>query len=287
MKKLISPICSCILCKKEYSSKGIHSHYHVSHTSEGKDRLDVARLIAGNKGGRSLANKMEAIKTQKVIEYNKNPIKCKHCSKSLPYEKYKEGNVFCDNSCSAKHSSLNRILNGYVVSVEHRNKVSASLKSKTNPVQKDPSNVIPTGEYSRVFNCTCQHCGIKRLYRTRSKYCSKCTTLYSHDGRAKYWFTFNVFHYPKLFDLSLITTHGFRNNKNNPNGITRDHRVSVNYAIRNNCDSYYIKHPLNCDLMFFDDNNKKKTSCSISYEYLIMLVDEYDSTLVTGGSVRV
>lgn len=80
-----------------------------------------------------------------------------------------------------------------------------------------------------------------------------------------------------MFDLSLITQFGFRNSKTNPNGITRDHRVSVNHAIRNNYDPYYIKHPLNCELMTFNENNSKNTNSSITYEELVRIVDEYDN----------
>ena len=100
--------------------------------------------------------------------------------------------------------------------------------------------------------------------------------MYSHNGRAKYWFTFNVFHYPDLFDLDFVKEVGFRNTTTNPNGVTRDHRISVNEAIRNNYDPYYIKHPLNCELMLFEENNKKKTNCSITYDELTRIVNEYE-----------
>lgn len=64
--------------------------------------------------------------------------------------------------------------------------------------------------------------------------------------------------------------------KENPNGVTRDHRVSVNEAIRNGYDPYYITHPLNCELMLFEDNNKKNITSSIAYEELVSQVKEYD-----------
>lgn len=64
--------------------------------------------------------------------------------------------------------------------------------------------------------------------------------------------------------------------KDNPDGVTRDHKVSVNEAIINGYDSYYIKHPLNCELMLFGDNAKKHTKSSITYEELVEKVKEYD-----------
>lgn len=90
-------------------------------------------------------------------------------------------------------------------------------------------------------------------------------------------FTFNIYDYGEMFDLKLLSTIGWRNTKTNPNGMTRDHRVSVNEAIRNNYDPYYIKHPINCELMLFNDNNKKNTKSSITYTELVKLVDAFEN----------
>jgi hypothetical protein len=67
----------------------------------------------------------------------------------------------------------------------------------------------------------------------------------------------------------------------NKNGISRDHRVSVFEAIRQNYDPYYIKHPVNCELMLHCENNKKKSKSSISYDQLVKLVNDYD---MVGGA---
>lgn len=64
--------------------------------------------------------------------------------------------------------------------------------------------------------------------------------------------------------------------KTNPGGVTRDHKVSVNEAILKGYDSYYIKHPLNCELMLFSENAKKHTKSSITYEELVSQVDKYN-----------
>lgn len=252
--------CSCVICKKQFSVRGIHSHYLTAHTKIGGEKIKLASAKGASKGGQSYKNKMELLKLSKIEEYNKSPNLCKHCNSIIPYNKMH--NKFCSQSCAATHTNLNRSYDKAKETWANKSKAKREIKSKA--------------PYSTVFNCTCQHCKIKFINRTQKKYCGDCEHLYSHDGRAKFWFTFNVFHYPELFDLSLITTYGFRDNKTNPNGITRDHKVSVNDAIRNNYDPYYIKHPMNCELMFFNENNKKKTNSSITYEELIQLVDEYD-----------
>lgn len=106
--------------------------------------------------------------------------------------------------------------------------------------------------------------------------CKKITNL-----RMWYKFKFNVFHYPHLFNLSLLAEFGWyspkgKSGKWNPTGLSRDHKISVSEAIKNNYDPYYITHPMNCELMSQSNNIKKYNKCSLTYSTLIKLVDEYD-----------
>ena len=66
---------------------------------------------------------------------------------------------------------------------------------------------------------------------------------------------------------------GLYHPKKNVEGLSRDHRVSVNEAIKNNYDPFYIKHPLNCEIMTQRANSSKKGKNSITYEELKRLVD--------------
>lgn len=112
--------------------------------------------------------------------------------------------------------------------------------------------------------------------------------LYGRDGRYQYAFAFNPFHYPDLFsaeDLNTLRTQGFWNPAN-PQGLTRDHKVSVNSAIKNGYDAFYIRHPLNCELLPWLENNQKKTKNSISYDELVKLVDAYESCIGSRGGAR-
>jgi hypothetical protein len=102
------------------------------------------------------------------------------------------------------------------------------------------------------------------------------------EARNRFKFTFNVFRYPELFDLKLLQEVGFyapkgKSGRWNPDGLSRDHKVSVNESIINQYDPYYITHPLNCELMPHRVNNKKKTKSSMRYEDLVKLVDQYDA----------
>lgn len=259
----MSTKCSCVTCKKEFSSKGIHTHYIVSHTNESKrnshkgtQKFHLFCSCVECKIEISVQNLGKHIKSKHSENLNNGLKICPKCGK----EHIKDGK-FCSRSCA----------NSRTWSEEINDQRRKKLIKKTTP--------IILGPHTKLKRCKCLHCGTISLFRKYKGYCKNCEHLYSHNGRAKYLFCFNVFHYPDLFDLSLIITYGFRHNKSNPNGITRDHRISVNKAIRNNYDPYYIRHPLNCELMFFDENNRKKTKCSISYEELILLVDEYENKI--------
>jgi len=119
------------------------------------------------------------------------------------------------------------------------------------------------------------------LSRKKLKYCGNCRDKYSESAKQGFKFTFNVYEYPNLFDLSLLENRGWfapggKTGKWNPDGISRDHKVSINEAIRNGYDPFYISHPLNCELMIHIENDKKKHHSSMSYDELVRQVDEYE-----------
>ncbi len=89
-----------------------------------------------------------------------------------------------------------------------------------------------------------------------------------------------TYDYPNNFNLSLIEDKGWYKPKNrgdNPNGISRDHMVSVSFAFKNGILPYYICHPANCRLMAHSQNNKKNSECSITFEELLKRIDKWDN----------
>lgn len=186
-------------------------------------------------------------------------IQCVQCQKPLRRHQRR----FCSRSCSAIFNNA--------LSPKRAKKVKIDrLKIPRK------SNIILRSKPANGYNCQCKHCGYRFVSMKAQKYCNDHATLYSHAGRARYWFSINVFKYPELFDLDDLMKIGFRS-KENPNGYTRDHKVSVNEAIRNGYDPYYITHVMNCELMLWPENNQKKTKSSINYEELVRRVNEYDS----------
>jgi hypothetical protein len=107
--------------------------------------------------------------------------------------------------------------------------------------------------------------------------------LYGRSNRNRYAFTFSIRKYADLFraHTEQLREHGI-SSYSNTNGITRDHRVSVAEAIKNGYDPFYITHPLNCELMPWIENDRKKARSSMAYADLVKLVDTYEMAVRAG-----
>lgn len=168
------------------------------------------------------------------------------------------------------------------VQLEKREKQSVSRKAKAQII----------GPYTRVYALICAHSNKLFYSRHHRKYSPQYQHLYSREGKALFKFTFNIYNYPDLFDLNLIEQYGWysvggKSRKAiNKDGCSRDHKVSITEAIANQYDPYYIKHPMNCQLMRHRDNKIKHSKSSITYTELIKLVDEYDSKNGGTGGIR-
>lgn len=227
---------------------------------------------------------------------------CKNCQEEF-IPKYKQYSTFCSKSCSASYNNKNKkprtkrskekTRNSMII-YYNKNKI---IKSDNNSLVKqifsenkfrENNKLSPRnknnieGPYTKLFLNKCSHCFSLFYSRTKIKYCLKHKELYLNKNIMNYKFNFNCYNYPDLFDIKMIEKIGWyygdkKSKKYNPNGLSRDHRVSVNEAVRNNYDPYYIRHPLNCEIMLHNDNRKKSNKSSISYFKLVKLVDEYEN----------
>lgn len=201
------------------------------------------------------------------ISYYQNPKLCLFCEEPLCYEQHKV-KQYCNSSCSAKRNNVSRVLSIY--------------KMKKARIAKPCWKNSVVGSYTKIIKNVCMHCNLTAFSYKRKKYCVSCDHLYSDGARHIYSFKFNIFEYSDIFDLDLLSSRGFYNNKpgkENLHGLVRDHKLSINDAIKNNYNSYYISHPLNCELMSQSDNAKKRSRSSITFEELKKLVDSWDSEL--------
>lgn len=190
------------------------------------------------------------------------------------FKRHKHNHHFCSASCAARFTNIARGPR----STATKTKIKQSLQGR-GTMLKTPS----PGPRCKIYLCTCAHCGNRFVSRLRYKYCSTHAHLYNSNNRNKYAFTFSFADHPTIFPniSDLIDRYGMWS-YDNTNGITRDHRISVNEAIRHNYDPYYIKHPINCEVMSWTDNNRKKTKCSITYDQLITAVNTYDMAVQVG-----
>lgn len=293
-------IYTCKICNKQFkSARALQGHSRMHGPSNGKIfNLSCCCLLTKKE---MLVRDLEKYQ-QRLIDC-KNPI-CDNLFNPIAGRKH-----YCNNSCSAVHQNQIRKEKKWSLSSKSRKKISNTLKShyeqnprpyiikqvdkstiesKTNATTKTSKRIrknLIAGPYTKLYHCTCSHCGKKELKRRNVKYCDRCSYLYKSNNRNKYRFTFNVYHYPNLFDLNELQEKGWfspggKAGKWNPQGLSRDHKVSVNEAIKNCYDPYYITHPLNCELLSHTINNKKNTESSIKYDILIKLINDYDKKIM-------
>ena len=220
--------------------------------------------------------------------------RCNNCGIEFSH---RDTRKFCCKSCAAKFNNMHR---DSTIRDKQRQTLLDTLskrpkKEKIVKVRRDmkerkiklksarKTKEIP-GPLSKIYILRCKHSGELFVSRAFSKYSPRYRHLYSREGKAAYKFTFNIYDYPDLFDLSLINEHGWysvggKNSKPiNKTGCSRDHRVSINDAIANGYDPFYIKHPLNCQLMLHRDNKMKHTRSSIPYAKLVESINAYEES---------
>lgn len=75
-----------------------------------------------------------------------------------------------------------------------------------------------------------------------------------------------IIQYVKGYEL--LEQYGMYDRKKNPNGVVRDHRVSVDFGYQNNIDPKIISHPSNCEFMIHKNNASKTHTSSLTVEEL-------------------
>lgn len=187
----------------------------------------------------------------------------------------------CNNNVNVKHRSKTKInkKNFCSRSCANRRNLSNDTKSKISESLKKPRKSI---------QCAYDKCNNEFIPRKKTtRYCSiSCGRLANVKEKTGYnlyrkqtAFSFNIYEYPKEFELDLVEKYGWysaSNRGNNLNGISRDHMYSVMEGFKNSVDSNLLSHPANCKLMRHNDNVSKLDKCSISLEELKLRIEEWD-----------
>jgi len=163
--------CSCVVCREPKTSKGIHSHYLIAHTEQGKERNRKNRIAGGLLG--STIAKQNALAIQET--YLKNPRKCCYCNSKLSYQQ--RHNKFCSTSCSA--SFYNKDRKGVAINDTVKQKISTGVRSFNNT-----NTVYP--KYSKVSFCFICNSVIKhKIVKTCSSGCKSKLLSLSMSDRIK------------------------------------------------------------------------------------------------------
>lgn len=198
-------------------------------------------------------------KEASISKYMLSPSTCKNCKKVLDYDV--RTNKYCSRSCSAKDTNyIDRRRGPIAKAPVICSNIKFSLCSKTNQYF---SNRNSDGSYRRSS---------PYIKTEKEKYYAACR------------FKFNVYHYPKEFDISLIEKYGWyscpgikrKGQKKNTNGVSRDHIISISYGFENNIDPRIISHPANCRIILHSENKIKSQKCDISLEDLLIKISEWE-----------
>lgn len=180
---------------------------------------------------------------------------CAHCHtpRTRTPRKDEGKNRFCDKSCAAIYNNRNKIKKG-----------------------KQPKKSKPKPPIVTYRTCAC--CGIveKRTGKGRfiSDVCKLCSASTSYKRACAFEFDLNA--YPNEFDLSLLSQYGMFHPVRNQSGVSRDHMFSISEGKLNKIPSTILKHPANCKLMLQSENKAKGGNSSITYEELLIRIDEWE-----------
>lgn len=273
---------SCTYCNRQFSTYPALNAHQIIHKDGNEDGV-VRTASKSNEKVVCCVFTRKELSIRTFESQLKNIKRCENCDNEF---KQLYGARFCSKSCARTISNSKRGKRSDKTKTRISNSLTRDVILDSNTSYTHKRRLFKrsiVGEYSSVCINKCNYCNILFVGTKPSKSCKNHSDLYYHK-RKKYNFTFNIFDYPDIFDLKEIEKRGFYNprrkdNSNFDNGLSRDHKVSVNEAIKNSYDPFYIKHPLNCQLISQRENIKKKARSSISYRELVEIVDEYEKNM--------
>lgn len=88
-------------------------------------------LDASARGRKTLIKNAKIEYQEKLNEYNKNPVLCKCCSKTLTLEQVSNKSIYCSRSCSAKINNSKRVRKNIELTCLYCNKKYKTSKNST------------------------------------------------------------------------------------------------------------------------------------------------------------
>jgi len=183
---------------------------------------------------------------------------------------------FCSKSCAATHSNLNRA----PMTERQKQAISKTLKARKKRKATWKDNIF--GPYTIAYRNVCCKTGLIFYAKTWQKYHPSVIADKKHYA-VLCKFRFSIGQFPLWFDGKIILDHGWystpgsRKGVKNLNGVSRDHRISVDYGYQHGIDPQIIQHPANCHLVLHTENQRKNTKCSITIEKLMDDISAFDA----------
>lgn len=104
------------------------------------------------------------------------------------------------------------------------------------------------------------------------------TELKKYRARCRFTYMHNLLSFIPGYEL--LERYGWYDPKNNLNGVSRDHMISIQYGWEHHIDPYLISHPANCMLLQMKENSSKQDKCSLTLQELIERVEWFNNTIL-------
>ena len=99
-------------------------------------------------------------------------------------------------------------------------------------------------------------------------------------------FKFDPYSIPEIPGYNLLLSFGFFHATKNPNGVCRDHIISISYGWRYKIDPTLISHPANCQFISNTDNILKGSSSSMTIDELILRINSNSYTRIENKFIK-
>lgn len=211
------------------------------------------------------------------------PLKlCKQCQNPIMS---RTAPLFCNRSCSATYHNASR----GPMSQEQRIKISNTMREKVIiDITEGFKNVSPklmkrfiVGPYTPIYRNICKKTGLVFYAPTYKKYHPSVITDRQHYAYLCQ-FKFSISQFPLWFDGTIIKEHGWystpgsRKGLTNTNGVSRDHRLSIQDGWESLILPSVICHPANCLLTLHKNNQRKKCNSSITLDELMVDIKKFE-----------
>ena len=189
----------------------------------------------------------------------------------------------CGNDFKKQKKFLKSILNGTSNSVikycSRKCEVEARIEdidvicAECNTKFSSKPHLLKKSKSGNMF-CN-KSCSAKYNNKKRKKK-SNVSDYESYKQKAS--FNFNLEDYKNEFDFGLIEKYGWyspTNKKNNLNGISRDHMLSVKEGFELGIEPSIIGHPANCRLIKQIDNSRKNSKSILTLNELLDRIERF------------